>query len=634
MSDGATPPSGEQKPPASAGAGKGGRPPLAAGHRSLSQHIFIWTLVILVGVIFGVGPSVGDAFTQPRPTIAGTDIQEREAVARLNVVQRLHRILGVWLGPTSIWGQPSSDLGAFAQDILTARYADSLDLMPDGKELERLRTEFLDTKLRDGTYRTAIEEYRTNREGNVTVAEIDRLLAERYSRHALYARNVHQPVAPLAVAPQIARVFGAQMPGAMQGMRGASIPPDQIEVDQATLDASPFLAKVEIAAEDPELRRTFEALRNSLDDSLRSRFVRPAVAVVTAAYADMAALTAAALPQVTPAEIEAYYLANKKDRFAEAPKPDETTAEPPKEGEPPKAPPETTYKSLESVTEEIRTTIAHTKAADAAAAAVTAFVDSDQALALDGQDSAAFSAAATNAGLAVATVEVEQPRAGPFVLPGIGTLEQDERQLGLFSHEPGFISGAARSEGTGDVPGTWVVLRLDQRRVVQRRELEEPEILALVTQRVKASRAYADFLAAAEALRAEAEAKGKGGLRAILESDAGKAAWPGAVVAPPVTRRAMEQILLPPPVLGGVTDDEDGQPLISLALPTYPVALTQPQFPSDEVPTVMIIQAGEYKPAMPPSGAQSEDLALRYRRFIVNFATETFADDLQRRIAE
>ncbi|MBA3847197.1 MAG: hypothetical protein H0X45_11185, partial [Planctomycetes bacterium] len=451
MSDGATPPSGEQKPPASAADGKGAKPPLPAGHRSLSQHIFIWTLVLLVGVIFGVGPSVGDAFTQPRPRIEGTDIQEKEAVARLNVVQRLHRILGVWLGPTSGWGQPNSDLGAFAQDILTARYADSLDLMPEGKELERLRTEFLDTKLRDGTYRTAIEEYRTNREGNVTVPEIDRLLAERYSRHALYARNVHQPVAPLAVAPQIARVFGAQMPGAMQGMRGASIPPDQVEVDQATLDASPFLAKVEIAADDPELRRTFEALRNSLDDTVRTRFVRPAVAVVTAAYADIAALTAAALPQVTVAEIEVYYLANKA-RFAEPPKPEETPAEPPKEGEPPKAPPETTYKSLESVTEEIRTTIARTKASDAAAAAVTAFVDSDDALALDGQDAAAFTATATKAGLAVTTVEVEQPRAGAFVLPTIGTLEQDERQLGLFSHDPGFISGAARTEGTGDVP--------------------------------------------------------------------------------------------------------------------------------------------------------------------------------------
>ncbi|HYE04832.1 MAG TPA: hypothetical protein VEL07_04845 [Planctomycetota bacterium] len=598
----------------------------------LSKHIFIWTLVILVGVIFGVGPSVGDAFTQPRPKIEGTDIQEKEAVARLNVVQRLHRILGVWLGPTSGWGQPNADLGAFARDILTARYADSLDLMPDGKELERLRTEFLDTKLRDGTYRSAIEEYRLNREGNVTVAEIDRLLAERYSRHALYARHVHQPVAPLAVAPQVARVFGAQMPGAMEGMRGASIPPDQIEIDQATLDASPFLAKVEIAADDPELRRTFEALRNSLDESVRSRFVRPAVAVVNAAYADMAALTAAALPQVTTAEIEAYYNANK-DRFAEAPKPDETPAEPPKEGEPAKPPRETTYKPLEAVTEEIRTTIARTKASDAAAAAVTAFVDSDEALALDGQDAAAFTAAAAKAGLSVATVEVEQPRAGPFVLQGIGTLEQDERQLGLFSHDPGFISGAARTQATGDVPCTWVVLRLDQRREVERRELEEPEVLDFVTRRVKASRAYADFLAAAETLRAEAEAKGQGGLRAILESDAGKAAWPGAVVAS-VTRRAMEQILPPPPVLGGVTDEEDGQPLISLALPTHPVALTQPQFPSDEVPTVMIVQAAAYKPATPPVGAQNEDLALRYRGFIINFATETFADDLQRRIAE
>ncbi len=419
----------------------------------------------------------------------------------------------------------------------------------------------------------------------------------------------------------------------MPGMGGASLPPDQVEIDQATLDATPFLAKVEIAADDPELRRTFEALKNSIDDRVRRRFVRPAVAVVTAAYADTAALAAAASPQITDAEIEAYYQANKAARFAEAPKPVDPPTEPPKEGEAPTPLPEPTYQPLDAVKDEIRRTLAQAKASEQGAELVTAFVDADDAIGLDGADAAAFTAAATKAGLAVATVEVEQPRDGVFVLPGIGTLEQDERQLGLFSHEPGFISGAARTTAMGDAPGTWAVLRLDQRREIQPRELEEPHVLSVVKQRVAAARAYTDFLAAAETLRAEAEAKGLGGLRAILESDAGKAAWPGAVVST-VTRRAMEEIQPPPQVYGGLTDDEDGQPLISLALPKAPVALTQPQFPSDEVPTVMIVQAGHYKPATPPIGAQNEDLALRYREFILNFATQTYADDLQRRIAE
>ena len=68
-------------------AGKGVQPP-AAQQLSLTHQFFIWAMIVIVGVLFGVGSSC-QMMSQPVREVA--NVSEGEIIPRMQVAERLER---------------------------------------------------------------------------------------------------------------------------------------------------------------------------------------------------------------------------------------------------------------------------------------------------------------------------------------------------------------------------------------------------------------------------------------------------------------------------------------------------------------------------------------------------------------
>ncbi|MBA3685593.1 MAG: hypothetical protein H0W72_10190 [Planctomycetes bacterium] len=567
------------RPGAAGDAGK-----LAPKQMGLSQHIFIWTMIILVGGIFGIGPSFGLMF-ESRGKVGDGQVDETRVNQRIATDRKLEymRIIQHWRG------RPSAE--AFVRDIREAEIAEDLGLKPTGATVDALLKDFLNQKP-DGQ-RTAGDIIAENRKGQyaLTDTELRDYIVQSGAMDALRAREMVVPAAPLASAAL------------------ASAQQDKIPVDEVVLTAKPLLAV--IADDDAELTTVYERLRGD------GRFVASATALVTVAYADRAALIERAV--ISDAAVQASYDLRK-----------ETYRKPAATVEAGKEPTAAEYRPLDEVKAEIVDALKREAADREAQEALAAFEEVTDVQALADKDQAAFVAAAKAAGLSVLErVSVPESTAGKVVVAGLGTLRQPAKTIRLFIEKPGFVTTAQPIEG--DQP-TWALLRLDERNEPKPKDLADAEVKAEVKAAIAGQRAYAELLKRAEALRAVAEAKGVGGLRQALAED--QTAWDAKVTSR--DERAQTSLTPPPRPADDATPPVDARLAVSLAVKGNPVVLADAEDVGDrgEIPAVRLIQAIGYEAAKVPEGEDRRRQAQQYRGALMRFEYEQFRRELRRQMDE
>ena len=536
---------------------------------SFGQQIFIWLMVLLVGVLFGVGSS-WQFLQQPTRSVGG--ISETDILPRKEVAERLQGIIGRETGERFA----SQTYEGYANNLRLARYAAGLGLMPAGADLDRVIDEFLAKEVPGGkrTYRDLLVEHQGAKD-QVSRPQLAQYLSEQAAVEALYARHLAAPAVPLTVADQIEILRRTR-----------------ITADEATLTAEHLLPTV--AGDDPELQATYERLRST-------RFTRRAQVTATAAAADFAALTAKAV--VGDAETQAWYDGHK-----------ETYRKPPAADAKPDAAPE--YKPLAEVAAEIKATLARLQAEKAAQDAVTAFNAVIEEKDLERADPAAFSAAAKAAGLVVSeALAITEPQNGEIDLGAFGRIKDP---AGLFTKDPGFISNPLQAAGA---ERTWFVLRVDAKAPAGFRAFDE--VKAEVQQIVAGNRAYKALLEQAEALRAAAEKAGPGGLAKLL-ADPANAAWKAKTVD--ASLAPLQELRAPAPEIGA----SSGEPRLaaSLTLPERPVVLAEvegtPLVPSVRLVQVKSVTRDDTSPAGP-----IDRMAGAYRQALTGYRGAQFDRELR-----
>jgi hypothetical protein len=585
---------------------------------TLSQHFFIWSLVIVVGVLFGMG-STFNQFGRGERKIQG--VSETEVMIRQNTARKLQEIIDPLRRnrEESFAFYDVPGMGAYdqyAQRILLARFAEREGLLPAGKALDAIVSDFLNQGLPDTPGRRYYQALVEHQEGEkaVTEAELRRFLAERFAVKLLFARHIATPAVPLGMADDVVGVLPQSWYDSMAGLKG-----DQVEVDEVILDASHLLSA--IAADDAEIQPTYEKLRPT-------RFAKPAACTLSVAYADTAALAASVNP--ADAEVEKYYQEHQ-DQYRLPPPPID-----PKN--PDAKPPEPGVKPLAEVADGIREILRKRQAEVIAKGLIEGF---DQgAIDLEGQkDNASFKAAAAKQGLLVKeSLLVEQPLAAKpadaedqegkakdnnLDLGELGKL--DEAQVRLFDQEPGFVSSVIQS--TGD-HANWLVVRLEGKREAGFKDLQDAEVRKAVCTVLAGQRAYKDFLAKADEFRAAAEKLGLGGLKRYLGNED---AMPWKTAGKTVTLRALAE-LRPPAPDPGVASTAERRLVASLAMPDRPVVMAEieerdPKTDPD-LPRVRLIQAIAYQPAAPPTAETRTRFAAYYRQWLTQYRQRLFQVEL------
>lgn len=575
--------------PSDEGAGGGQRPP---AQMTLWHHLFIWTLVIVVGVLFGMGPSIA--------VIEGP-AGKPDVLRRQTLLGRLQQ-----LG----FRTPGADDRAIEQQMKLADIARRQGLMPSGEPLTLLVQQFLDEPARDGktTGDVLADAKGTPRE--IKLDELRAYVADTAALNALIDRLSPVPAVPLTVAQDITRTFR-----------------DEVTVTSAVLSATRFLPK--IADNDPHIEQTYETLKRE------QRFEQPATVTVTIAYPDLPALTARAKAALTEAQLQAYYAAHKADFPAPAP------ATPPSVGKtkpgaavpPPPAPATRQPKPFAAVKGEIADLLAAAQAADAGksqAEALDKAVEDDH---LDGEkDPAGFVQDAKKCGLLTRTATIEQPPppgpsmygyqppTPPLRVPGLGAMV-DEPGLFAPDKQVGFTSRVVPVEGP---PATVALLRLESRTDAGFKPLAA--VRAEVIRYLQGQQAYAPFMAAAAAAQAQAEKLGPDGLRAYLASPAG-AVWKATATTEELPA---SETLTPPPADLTQVARSDGPVAASLALPDHPVALVS-ESPEDDIPRVKLVQGEGLKPGTPPKEVEERTrYAQQYREELRRYRQMLAQTELRR----
>ncbi len=563
------------------GDGAGGK--LTPKSMSLSQHVFIWTMVVLVGGIFGIGPSFGMMFAS-RGTVGDGKVDEARVNQRMGTDRKLQ-----YMGIVQHWrGQPTAE--AFGRDLREAEIADDLGLKPTGSAVDALLKEFLTQKRGE---RTVGEIIADNRKGQnaLTDQELRDYVIQSGAIDALHARAMVVPAAPLASA----------------AFANAYL--DKVPVDELVLTAKPLLGV--IADDDAGLAKAYDQLR------AKGRFVAAATARVTVAYADRTALLAKAV--VSDQAVQAYYDAHKA-----------SYQKPAAPVEPGKEPPAAEYRPLDEVKAEISDALKREIADREAEEAAAAFEEDADAKGLADKDQAAFVAAATAAGLAVLEhLAIPDSESGQVAIAGLGTLRQPAKTVRLFVEQQGFITTAQPIDGAQP---TWAILRLDERIEPKPKALADAEVKAEVKAWLAGQRAYAELLKRAEALRAAAQAKGAGGLRQALAED--QTAWDAKVASR--DESGLAELAPPPRPADDTTPLGETRLAVSLAVKGNPVVLADVPDIGDqgEIPAVRLVQAIGFAPAKAPEGDERRKQAELYRRVLTQFESEQFRRDLRRMMDE
>lgn len=592
---------------------------------TMSQHVFIWSLVLVVGVLFGMGSTV-PWLEGGKQQVYGGDVSESDIMRRQNVAKKLQATLN----PNGAYGGEQFDPGMdrnsqrepyryWVSFIKRARHANTVKLLPSGTALDGIVKEFLNRPLPGSPNRRYAEALNETRDGDkaVTLEELRHFLAERRAVELLDAQHIVSPAVPQLFGDDMASLF----PDYSKGY-GNVTPADQVVVDQVILEPGKLLPT--IADDDVELQATYDRLKPS-------KFTQPPAVEVSIAFADTKALAAKA--EVSEAEIKEWYDGHLQDFVKPVEAPLTPKTEEKKDGDAPKPPeaikapeaPKVEYKPLTEVRAGIKERLAKDKAEKEAKRLALAFDANAEELEQQ-KDPAAFMKAATKLGLAVREkVSIDQPgkeRAGLLEIGDLGTLS--ENQLHLFNQDLGSITRPVLSDGANP---TWVIVRVEGKRDGGFRELKDPAVAKEVKAIVAAKRGWAEFAKQAELARAAAEQLGPGGLRKWVESEAGKA-W--NTKADSATLGALTELGTPPAEAGGIPGDK--RPLVSLAMPARPVALTDSTGRGEDLPRFRLVQVTDYKPAAAPQGEARVQRASQYREFLENYRSQIYYKDLSDRL--
>jgi len=532
---------------------------LPAKGATWSQQVFIWTMILLVGVIFGIGPSAGLLLQSPGE-IGEYKVDVGEVQRRQRIAVLLQDILGVRFTKFDRFERDPSL--AYARDIRKARYAKDQGLMPSGGDLNRLVDEFMARKVGERTYADIFRDNRRSQE--LSDQELKLWLAEEFAIKALAARDIAAPVVPVAA--------GGTLQSLIEG---------KLVVDEVVLTAKPLLP--EVKADDPELAATYDKMKTQ-----QTFAVAPATTVQVVA-ADLDALARAHTP--SDDQVKAYYETHQAEFTKPAP-----AVEAGKEAPKPEISP------LVEVAEGIKATLRRQAALALAKPMLEAFEQTVESQGLDDQDAAAFASAANEAKLVVTEIEVSETRDDTITLGRFGALDQKFR---LHSAKPGTVTSVLKAQGEQPV-----LLRVGARRASSVKPLTDPEVVTQVSEELAGQRAYALLLAEAETLRAAAEAAGPGGLRTVFGTDEAKKRWEATVET---KDRALDAEVTPPAPAGEATPaPREPRPLASLATPTNPVLIVE-EAKRGRIPTVKLVQVVGLK-APPASEASAEAmLAKRIR---------------------
>ncbi len=254
--------------------------------------------MVIVGVLFGMGSSF-DVIMHPQRSNHGVDA--RELLDYTQRVVRIDRDLHIPDDPRMIQDDQAS------QRIRISWMAEDAGLMPKGQALDDLVDDFLNAPAnpRDPSSRTRRDLLAEAVGGpnEVTREDLRRYLAPESAIHAYVMRQVVVPAVPQAVSDDVAVSIG-----------------DKVEAVEVQLDAAAFLPPVD--AKDAEIQTKYDHLRQE------GRFVQPASARLTVAYADLPELVKREAASVSDQDAQAYYEAHKSEaRFAQLPPP--TKSEPP-----------------------------------------------------------------------------------------------------------------------------------------------------------------------------------------------------------------------------------------------------------------------------------------------------------------
>ena len=527
---------------------------------SLAEQVFIVVLVVLVGLVWGVSGSFSSLGVTSREVVAG--ISDNEIIQRETVMEKLQRALPYeTVVPRDFFHmEPEQRQQYVGRMVKIARAAEQDGLMPGGAALERLTTTFL-AKVAPEFDQTTGKQIppkpgaRTNGDvlhdlvggpNAITLDDLHQFLAESTAFNAYFERHETVPAVSIAV--------GHYLVGSYQ---------DAVIVDRAVLTGDNLV--VEIKPDDPEIQVDYEKLRST-------RFRSPATIALTIAYADLAALKAAA-PKPDDAAIQAYYTEHKADfpkpaASATAAKPDAPTE----------------YLTVAQAHDAIVDKLTSAAALDQARAETTALDAAVEEKSLDQGDLAAFTASATAAGLLVKNnLVVSASDDNTLALGSLGTLTDS---VGVFGHDrdPGYISRPVQA----DQNGTWMLLRLGTKTEAGFQPLDavRPEVI----KHLQGQRVWKKLLDQAEIARAQAEKLGAGGLKKWAASPDG-AAWKAIVT----TKDMHPTDLLYPPPQDRLQAPGDPRLAASLAMPDHAVMLVNDDSATGDIPQVFLIQATAYK---------------------------------------
>ncbi len=630
----------------------GGRPPTAhdpdeakptpvSTQLTFSQHLFIWTLIVVVGVLFGMGGSMQVFFERGGGPVHG--VSEREIEQRRDIIQRLGKVLQE--DRMALYSQDplvteirrgissgySNEFISF--EIRLAAIARKAGCSPIGATLDDYVNHWLDQDRFGHTNRALLSEA-VGGDHEVHFDDLRAFAADVIAYKEYQDRHVYSPAVPTAVSSQIALLE------------------DKVMVDSAVLPEGGFIKPID--PKDPRLLDTYDRMRRL------GSFVKPESVALTVAYSDIAALTKAAAASITDAEAKAYYESHKAEpQYAQPRKPEptqpkatpQTPAKPspqspqspqtPAKPTPPAAPAKEAPpvpKPYAEVRQGIIDQLAATKAQAAAKAAVEAFDKAIGDQGLDGQkDPAGFIQAAKTAGLVTASLSVDRPTKQAsrgqgeeaeetLTVGAIGTM-LDDAQLFAPDKEAGFTSRPIQVSGAHP---TWALVRLESRTEKGYKSLAEvqPEVMAYLQNRS----AYSDFIAAAKQARADAQKLGAGGLKAYFASPAG-AHWKATVVS---STLPVSDALVPPPDQADAPAPTDSAIAGSLALGDHAVALVGVSASEDDknaLPTVKLIQGtGFVGGTQKEQPEQKPRVAEGYREALKRFGDALFSPTVERQL--
>ncbi|MDA3960285.1 MAG: hypothetical protein PF961_05815 [Planctomycetota bacterium] len=547
--------------------------------QTMSQQVLIWFLVIMVGVLFGMGPAV--MILRGGGPADFASISQTEALEYKGTVTKLNALVG---------RQNPQDIGwqYFAQQIFMAEYADEQGLMPKGDTLRDAMEEFLATDLpTGGTLRDLLVEYERSEQG-VPAHELERMLQVQTAIDNLRSRALVVPTVPAAVIADLKALDG-----------------DRVEL------ASVELSTAALRAEFRDEAAGDEAAIQNLYNELKERYFRvPAKRVVTVFAANPEAIAGKVI--VTDAEIQAFYDDNKTRR-ASWKLPDPEPAEEADDAAQGEAKPEPQYKDLAEVRAEILGELQMQHAVELAKELYASFHTGVEAkmreLGTSDPKDLTRAELVTIAGAALVGPESFGDRLGESVaMTVVEQVSVADPETAAQAELTGFGSVRFSSDmfdpevpvGTLDEPiseteGLGLMLRLEDKQAGSYVPLEEVQDQVVD---YRAGRlAWPALVERARGIAIKAAEHGHDGLKTYFADEKQLTQWNAAVATERV--RVLSEYQAPPEQLDGVPGERF--PVIAIAGQQRPVRLVATASTGaelvDSLPKLRLIQAVGYDPA-------------------------------------